>query len=236
MGAAAHPFEELWQRFDDLDEQARREAGAVLMGNETALLQQLAAKLVSPEPQDRAKGLRVVRAFGLGERLAEQVYRLVNDADAVVRSVAVALLGELGGATARRILRRCLDDPDPRVQANAIEAIDRLEVSAREEQLVRKLGAEHHRVRATAVAALLKMKVHQAGEVLLDMLENPARAQRIAALWVVERLELGSLLHRLEYLARRDPDLQVRRRASRVLRSTSAWSLPLEPVSTPEGE
>jgi HEAT repeat protein len=129
-----------------------------------------------------------------------------------------------------------LDDPDPRVQANAIEAIDRRGEPHRAEQLEPKLEARHHRVRATAVAALLKLRVDRAAEVLLDMLEDPSGTHRIAALWVVERLHLGSLLDRLELLAEQDPDSQVRRRARRVYRSIATRSMPLESAEALEDE
>ncbi|MCH7813497.1 MAG: HEAT repeat domain-containing protein, partial [Planctomycetes bacterium] len=79
-------------------------------------------------------------------------------------------------------------------------------------------------VRATAVAALLKMQLPEAGETLLDMLESPQQPQRISALWVIERLNLVSLMDRLIALADHDPDLQVRRRAARVLETVPTWA------------
>jgi HEAT repeat protein len=229
-------FDELWRSIDQRDEEAQREAAAAYSRHNPDLLPRLDTKLASTEAGDRSKALRIARVLGLGEPLAERVYQLANDPDAVVRSSAAALLGDLGGATARRILGRLLDDPDPRVQANTIEAIDRLEIPERDKQFEAKLEARHHRVRATAVAALLKMQVHRAGEVLLDMLEDPSRSQRIAALWVVERLQLGSLLYRLDHLAQHDPDEQVQRRARRAYRSIGSWLTPPEAVAPLEGE
>lgn len=234
--AESQAFNVLWQSFDHADEQVWEQSAATFGEHSADLLAGLEARLSSSEARDRSKALRMGRALGLGKALAEQIYPLANDVDAVVRSVAAALLADVGGVTARRILRRCLDDPDPRVQANAIEAIDRLEVPDRDEQIAPKLEAQHHRVRATAVAALLRMKVHRAGEVLLDMLEDPSQAQRIAALWVVERLQLGSLLYRLEHLAQHDPDAGVRRRARRAHRSIGSWLMPPEPVAQREDE
>ncbi|HUU85738.1 MAG TPA: HEAT repeat domain-containing protein [Phycisphaerae bacterium] len=228
-------FSNFWLTFDELDDEAQRKAGAALANGTDGLPAHLGRRLASAEPRDRARALRMARVLEMGAALAEQVYRAANDADAVVRSSAAALLGDIGGATTRRILRRLLDDPDPRVQANAIEAIDRMEVPQRDEQFLPKLEAPHHRVRATAVAALLRMQVQQAGEVLLDMLEDRSRAHRIAALWVVERLQLGSLLYRLEHLAQHDPDKQVQRRARRVSRAIGSWLLSPEAAPV-EGE
>jgi len=209
-------FAALWRDFERLDAPGQRDAAAAYLGRGVNPQPWLIARLESPAPRDRAKALRMLRVMRLGRDAAEAAYRLANDRDAMVRSAAVSLLGDIGDVTARRILRRCLDDPDPRVASNAIEAMDRLGEPGREGTLLSKLEARHHRVRASAVATLLQVRVERAGEALLDMLEDRSRPHRIAALWVIERLQLGSLLDRVEALAEKDPDQQVRRRAARV--------------------
>lgn len=150
--------------------------------------------------------------------MAAEVYRLAHDPDPVVRSLAVSLLGELPGATSERILRAAVNDADERVQANAIEALDRLNLPSRVAVTAPKLTARSGRVRANAVKSLLRTELRQSAETLLDMLEDASRAHRLSALWVVERLGLGSMLERLEQLSAKDPDQQVRQRARRVLR------------------
>jgi hypothetical protein len=54
------------------------------------------------------------------------------------------------------------------------------------------------------------------------MLDDPARAHRLSALWVIERLRLRTLLHRILELSRSDPDERVRQRAQRVFRDLLA--------------
>jgi HEAT repeat protein len=182
---------------------------------------------------DRSRALEVVRVLGLTRALDEHIYRLTSDADAVVRSLAVAMLADLDGPTARRIVWRALNDPDSRVQSNAIEVLDRLPVPTKGQQLEAKLKSTHQRVRATAIAALLKLQAGDAAEALLEMLYHPSGAHRISALWVVERLALASVMHRLEEMAETDPDARVRRRAQRVLRGLPSWPEPVEPAATP---
>ena len=224
-------FDDYWQVFDDLDDLTREPAGEALLRDCPDLAARLRARLASNRAGERVKALRIVRTLKLAKMVEEQIYRLANDPDAVVRSLAVALLAHLDGATSRRILRRALEDPDARVQANSIEALDRLGLPQRDRQLTAKLDAPHPRVRATAVAALLKMQVPEAAGALLEMLEAPSRSQRISALWVIDRLQLGSLAHRLGDLSRHDPDSQVRQRAERILRVFPVPALPVEEVA-----
>ena len=223
----AHPFDAFWHSFDELDGDVRRAGLAELARTCPDLLVRLRGKLASGQAAERSRALTIARMLGLAKSLEEQVYRLTSDPDPTARSQAVAMLADLDGPTARRIVRRSLDDPDARVQANAIEVLDQLPMPAKHEQLASKLESRHQRVRANAVAALLKMETGQAAETLLDMLSDPSGDHRISALWVVERLGLGSMLHRLEEMGRTDPDARVRRRARRVLRTMPAWSTPI---------
>ncbi|MCP4247389.1 MAG: HEAT repeat domain-containing protein, partial [bacterium] len=217
-------FEAIWQGLDEWDEAACEAARQGIEGAQGDLTVPLRVKMASLDAGDRLKALRLIRMWRLTPALAERIYRLCNDGDAMVRSLAVGMLADLEGPTARRILRRAVDDPDARVQANAIEAFEAVHLPDREGPLTEKLRSPHHRVRATAVAALLRMQLPEAGETLLDMLESPQQPQRISALWVIERLNLVSLMHRLIAMADHDPDVQVRRRAARVLETIPAWT------------
>lgn len=221
-------FDDYWRVFDNLDDLTREPAGEALLRDCPDLAARLGARLASNRAGDRVKALRIVRALKLAKMVEERIYRLANDPDAVVRSLAVALLVHLDEATSRRILRRALEDPDARVQANSIEVLDQLGLPQPDRQLAAKLDAPHPRVRATAVAALLKLQIPEAAGALLEMLEASSRSQRISALWVIDRLQLGSLAHRLEDLSRHDPDSQVRQRAERVLREFPVPPAPFE--------
>ena len=161
--------------------------------------------------------------------MAEQVFRLAHDPEPVVRSLAIALLAHLPGPTTERILRMAVEDPDDRVQANAVEALDRLDLADRVRWTKGKLESKSSRVRANAVKSLLRTELRQAGEALLDMLQDPSQAHRLSALWVIERLRLHSVLAQIDQMSRLDADRQVQMRARRILhtfgadRATSSW-------------
>ena len=128
------------------------------------------------------------------------------------------MLAKLPGPTTSRILRAAADDQDERVQANAIEALEVLDSEDRRRCTEPKLESPNSRVRANAVKSLLRAELHQAGEILLDMLEDSSPAHRLSALWVVERLELRAVAGRLLDISQNDPDQRVKRRAARVSR------------------
>jgi HEAT repeat protein len=151
--------------------------------------------------------------------LANEIYRLAHDPEPVVRSLAVAMLPDVPGPTAERILRAAINDPDERVQANAIEAMDRLNLPERVAVTAPKLGSTSSRVRANAVKSLLRTELRQSAETLLQMLDAESRAHRLSALWVIERMGLSAVLDRLYELGRDDPDERVRGRANRVIRT-----------------
>ena len=174
-------------------------------------------KLASASPPDRARALRLVRQIGYVREVEEQIYRLAHDPDPMVRSAAIGCLQQLPGVTTNRILRGALGDSDARVQADAVEALDTLDVQDRVALTRPKLESMNNRVRANAVKSLLRTELQQAGETLLDMLDHTSRSHRLSALWVVSRLGLGGVVHRIETMSQSDPDEQVRRRAARVL-------------------
>lgn len=182
-------------------------------------LQDLQVGLAHSEPLVRARSLQRLRKVGGVPQLATEVYRLSHDPEPVVRSLAVALLPEVPGPTTERILRAAINDPDERVQANAIEAMDRLDLPERVVVTAPKLNAASSRVRANAVKSLLRTELRESAETLLDMLEADSRAQRLSALWVIERMGLSALLGRLHELETDDPDDQVRARAHEVIRT-----------------
>ncbi len=216
---------ELWQRFWMMFEQLplrqfeivveeMREMGVDL----TSTVQ---SKLTSSNAPERARAIKIADRLEMIKDLSEVIYRLANDPDAVVRSQAVSLLAQLPGATSRRILQRAIEDPDERVQANAIDSLDEMEADGRQQWIEPKLESENNRVRANAIKALLKMEFASAGEILLDMLEGPSSTGRLSALWVVEHLNLESLLEHVGNLANDDTDSRVRKRALRVLNRLS---------------
>jgi hypothetical protein len=57
------------------------------------------------------------------------------------------------------------------------------------------------------------------------MLADEENRHRVSALWVVEHLNLVSLLHEVADVARSDPARNVRQRALRVIRDMAAGHL-----------
>ena len=66
------------------------------------------------------------------------------------------------------------------------------------------------------------MEIPEAGDALLDMLEDSSDSHRLSAIWVVERVGLKSLAPRMAMLSRDDPDERIRRRAASVIQSLGA--------------
>lgn len=206
-----------WDSFDGADAEERQRQIDALPQAVPDLVLLIRRKLAGAQPRDRLRALRIAGQAGVTRELAEDIYRLAHDADAMVRSTAMALLTALPGATGRRILREALNDPDDRVQANAIEALEALQDEQRDRVILPKLEAPAPRVRANAIKAMLRLEVREAGEALLRMLEDTSPAARLSALWVVERLELRSLTQRLVEMSLGDPDEKIRRRARRIV-------------------
>lgn len=195
---------------DAIIEDLKRSPGGALVA--------LRAKLTSPNALDKARALHLARSAGLLPELAQQVYRLVHDHEPAVRSVAVAALVRLPGATAQRLARSGADDADERVRAGAVEAMDQLGVPDRATITAPFLDSRDQRLRANAVKSLLRLSDPRAAETLLDMLEDPSPAHRLSGLWVVERMNLGSTARTLRKLARDDRDDRIRARAVTLLR------------------
>ncbi len=213
-------------RFDVMEEQQRVIEGRKLASHSRTFVERLRVKLGSANAENRLQALRIVRSLQMAADFEERLYALSHDPEKKVRSLALAMLSQLEGATAARILRQALHDPDDRVQANAVEALANRTGNAEINALARKLKADHQRVRANAVKALLARQHRQAAVVLIGMLQNQSAAYRLSALWVVEQLALTTLSPRVQHLAQGDPDHRVRERAAQVFSSMAA--------STPE--
>jgi hypothetical protein len=231
-GTTSHAeFERYWNRFDVSSDEQRSTTGEAVRRHVADLSVLLRAKLASADPLDRARAVRMVSSLGYVEQMEESLQHLASDPDPLVRSLAVSRLAEIPGPTTLRLLRAAVNDPDARVQADAVEALDRLDIEERLPWTEPKLESPNNRVRANAVKSLLRSELHKAGETLLDMLEDPSPAHRLSALWVIERLGLEAVVHRIRDLSREDANERVRRRAIRVLnhlnrRQTAAASWP----------
>jgi len=216
-GDGSDSWSRIWDGLD-LDGRDRVDFPRDLRDRAADLLVPLKKKLSATIPMERIRALRIARWMKLAKDVDTQVYALANDPDPMVRGTAIALLAHLPGPISLRILRRAIEDTDERVQANAVEALALLDEKECRRWVEPKLASAHGRVKGNAVQALLRLEMREAGDALLDMLDDPARGHRISGLWVVERLRLRAVVQRVERLSREDADPQVRRRAGRVLR------------------
>ncbi len=227
-------FDSYWQRFDGLDVFRRQKIGRRLLETDQALFRKrIAEALTASTSPDRERALRILGELHLGHEMPERIQALIADPDDRVRSLAVATLTDIEGAAAIRILRRALQDPDPRVQANAIEVISDQDIRRWKRDLKDHLCVKHNRVRANAIKALLRHRDRNAAITLLNMLADPSPAHRISALWVVEQLELVSLVSRLQQMAETDTDQRIRDRAERVLCTERFAAAGLANLSNP---
>lgn len=209
-------FERYWEGFDELDAEVRLAAGRAMAKVVSDLPRRLRSKLASSNARDQIRGITIIRMLRLQVEMREPLYKLGSARDEMVRSAAVAALGELGGNTSERIADRAVSDSDPRVRANAIEALDEMGSPHVEAAAMAGLDSDAHRVRANAVKVLLQMNVREAAETLLEMLGHSTTGQRISALWVIEKLHLATLMDRVQRMAEDDPDADVRHRAEGI--------------------
>ncbi len=223
-------WKEFWNDFAQLSPAQRTDQAPRIRAEVQDAAQRIRAKLRAADAADRTRALQIAKTLGFLHETEDEVHRLVNDPDQVVRATSVSALSELPGPTTVRLLRAALNDPDERVQANAVEALDRLKVDDLATSLRAKLASPNSRIRANAVRALLRLEVREAGEVLLEMLEGPSTSDRASALWVIERLHLRSVLRRVADISRSDPDDRVRRRARRMVSELTLGSTAEGPM------
>ncbi len=231
-------FDAFWAAFERLDPARQATLSKALRAKLPDFDRHVRGRLAAGDPADRVLALRIVRAAEMEPDFDRQLFALAHDPDALVRSAALGTLAGLPHPSALRILRNALNDPDDRVQANAIEALDGLDAAQFAGDIKEKLQSPNARVRANAVKSLLKMELWEAVESLLAMFDAESRADRLSALWVVESLQLRSVMDRLAELARSDPDPEVRYRAAQVAASVGLpvspdWPTPILEESNP---
>jgi HEAT repeat protein len=111
------------------DDQLLRESALVAMGRsmQTRWLPTIAKELGSPSPAlryeaARASGEMAEEARGLLPKLAP----LLNDGDSEVAFAAIWALGQIGGATAKRLLQQLRKSDDNARRQAAIDALEEL--------------------------------------------------------------------------------------------------------------
>lgn len=215
---AARSFTLLWSQWTTLDAATRRGAARAWLKLDRDDRQRLTGKLRDERAENRLRAVSMIRALGLADRFAAELIDRLEDVDGKVASSAAAALGS-AGATEQMIsaLGKVLDHPDDRVRSNAIESLRRLgRLECSEPRLLRLAREGGNRSRATALWAMLQQPTEQSMAAMAAMLNDPRPAHRLSALWVVNRTRPLALIRRVTDLARRDPEIAVRRAARRI--------------------
>jgi HEAT repeat protein len=139
---------------------------------------------------ERLKAIRMVRLLGrVGESVSE-LAALAKDEDRIVRSCAVAALGEIKDVSEQQVdacLLEGLGDRDYRVQANAIEALEHRHPEEAVEQITPFSQSPNNRVRANAIKAMLSWRIDSAQQAIRQMLRDGRVKHRISAQWVAKK-------------------------------------------------
>jgi multisubunit Na+/H+ antiporter MnhG subunit len=219
-------FGELWHEFESVHPLHAQSGGPHALKYIAGMATQIQLKLISNNPADRLRALRMVVALGLLERFGREVFNLANDSSAEVRAAAMTALGHIGDATSRRILERAVLQDVPAVQTTAIEALDKIVSPKRVELLTPKLAVDDAQVRAAAVRSMLRMHQPLAAQALVAMLKDDRPDHRCSALWIVDQLKLVALAQRVVEMVESDEDPRIARICQHVSRRLAKLALP----------
>jgi HEAT repeat protein len=223
-----------------------------LARDRAGFLRALLERLESPEESRRLAAIMTARRLGIESMVLESIVRACEDVSPrVVATAAGALVGEAAAQPAvLGTLEKVSTHADPRVRSNAVESLGRIVIRAarasdepvvkRASNVIRAMrnapgSDEHHRVRATALRELARAaalrpaaQIEPLGPALVEMLNDPRPAHRLAGVWLAERslaagffeargdgvsLSRREAVERLAELAGHDPDPRVLRRA-----------------------
>jgi HEAT repeat protein len=216
-------FDNYWNRFDRLEKSTRKSAGTAMLKMLPDGVQRLGRRLAAGPPDQRLKAMQIAHELGLGELLRQPLMQACGDANAKLRSKAIAVLGALDSVPPEVVIERVLNDVDPRVRANAIEVLESRQGAQFLPMLAERARApgSNNRERANAIKALHHMKVKTAHVALASMLNDPRPEHRVSALWAMRSIGLWQLLNDVGRLAKEDSNLRVRRYALGVLRGVA---------------
>jgi HEAT repeat protein len=227
LTAAPRGFEKTWADYQKLPPVMQHSA-ARAVATDPAYAERLREKLQSGSPQDLAQGLRMLVALPNLTAYRSQVIALCGHADPRIAGMAVRLVGRLEDPRLKDLLEAAMRHADTRVRANAVESMEELHVADRSQQVLTMLNSRHNRERANAIKAIGQFNFATARECLLRMLADANPLHRVSALWVVGQLDLLEIMRQVSAIARRDPNLRVRKRAADMLETLSG-NVPTAP-------
>jgi len=183
-------FDSYWEAFDNLTGQQRAVTGGAVFKIDPDVEQRWRSRAVSGSPFDRLRAVQMVRLARRCDRVVDMLRRLTGDADCVVRSSAVAALGEVRSLINGPVdpyLLHALSDSNGRVVANAIEAMERLNMRQGAPQIAGLVNSDNNRVRANAIKALAAWRDMAIAGPIRAMLTDPRPQHRRSAYWIIKR-------------------------------------------------
>ncbi len=110
--------------FDMLDDEVRRTTGELVKKVDPRTIPTLREELIAAARGRRLRGLAVAMATGLVDRVEEEIIRLSEDEDHLVRLNAATALGQTDSAASRRVLERMLNDGNHLVRQAASKSLE----------------------------------------------------------------------------------------------------------------
>ncbi len=218
--ASAKSFNKAWSEYSKMPPAVQHNT-ARSVATDPAFAEQLRNKLTSGSPQEAGQGLKMLVALPDVAAFRKELIGLCGHKDPRVAALAVRLIGRLEDPKLKDLLEAATRHGDPRVRANAVESMEELHIADRSQQVLAMLNSRHSRERANAIKAIGHFDFATARECLGRMLTDANPLHRMSALWVVEQLQMLEIMRQVSILARRDPNLRVRKRALEMLETLS---------------
>ncbi len=209
---AQEHFDRFVKNFHTLNEQSRKYSAEIIKKIDLQVLKGLSKCFHSWLPEERVKGLMILRYTGVIPELQTELVRLIRDNDRQVRSLLPTLLAELKTTEASAALLNLLGDEDQRIRANAVEAIEDIGQATFQKSLIPLLRCPHPRLRANAAKALYSLGSKLALQILAAMAERKEPAQRLSALWALAHIADDISLRLAFQIARKEREISIQKR------------------------
>ena len=214
---AESAFEKTWTEYPKLPPVVQHTVTRAADDKDPRFAELLRAKLSSSVPHEIGQGLKMLSALTDLNPYRGQIITLCGNPDARIVAIAVRLVGRLEDPRLKDLLEAAAHHNDPRVRANAVESMGTLHIADRSQQVLTMLNSRNNRERANAIKAISEFDFATARECLSRMLSDPNPIHRISALWVVSQIHMLEVVRQVSAIARKDPNIRVRRRAADML-------------------
>ena len=219
-GGAADPGfgPRLGQNIPEMPAAVQHSTARAAAATDPLFLEQMKVKLASGATLEVAQGLKMIGVLPNLAAYRAQIIRLCGHADVRVAAAAVKLVGRLEDPRLKDLLEFAAQHADPRACGRTLlRSMAALHIADRSQQVLTMLESRHNRERANAIKAISEFDFVTARECLQRMLTDQNPLHRISALWVVQQLHLPGLFRQVSSLARRDPNVRVRKRAAEMV-------------------